>query len=83
MYVWSGFYEGMIYGFVVDFGFIIIVVYFCDLKFGEVIVFLGFMNLQICFGEDFMSCVSYFMMNEGGDLEMICVVCEGMNVLFV
>ncbi len=82
MHLWSGFYEGSIYGLAVDLGSTTIAAHLCDLQSGEVIASSGIMNPQIRFGEDLMSRVSYSMMNPGGANEMTDAVRAGMNVLF-
>ena len=79
--VWSGFYEGAIYGLAIDLGSTTIAAHLCDLGSGEVLASSGVMNPQIRFGEDLMSRVSYGMMNEGGADEMTQAVREGMNGL--
>ncbi|MCF3594162.1 ASKHA domain-containing protein [Rhodobacteraceae bacterium LMO-12] len=82
MHLWSGFYEGSIYGLAVDLGSTTIAAHLCELQSGEVIASSGIMNPQIRFGEDLMSRVSYSMMNPGGANEMTDAVRAGMNVLF-
>ncbi|GHA40698.1 drug:proton antiporter [Amylibacter ulvae] len=80
--VWSGYYDGSVYGMAVDLGSTTIAAHLCDLQTGEVVASNGIMNPQIRFGEDLMSRVSYSMMNEGGAVEMTRAVREGMNALF-
>jgi len=80
--VWSGYYEGSIYGLAVDIGSTTIAAHLCDLQSGEVVESNGIMNPQIRFGEDLMSRVSYSMMNEGGAAEMTTAVRTGINQLF-
>ncbi len=79
--VWSGFYEGGIYGLAIDLGSTTIAAHLCNLQTGEVVASSGIMNPQIRFGEDLMSRVSYVMMNPGGDVEMTRVVRESMDTL--
>lgn len=81
-HVWSGYYEGSIYGMAVDIGSTTIAAHLCDLQSGEVIESNGIMNPQIRFGEDLMSRVSYSMMNAGGAVEMTMAVRNGINELF-
>jgi len=83
MHLWSGFYEGAIFGMAVDLGSTTIAAHLCDLATGEVVASSGIMNPQIRFGEDLMSRVSYSMMNADGAAEMTRAVREGMNALFV
>ncbi len=83
VHVWSGYYEGSIYGMAVDLGSTTIAAHLCDLQTGEVIASTGIMNPQIRFGEDLMSRVSYSMMNDNGAAEMTLAVRNGMNALFV
>ncbi|MFK5997899.1 MAG: ASKHA domain-containing protein [Rhodobacterales bacterium] len=80
--VWSGYYEGSIYGLAVDIGSTTIAAHLCDLQSGEVVESNGIMNPQIRFGEDLMSRVSYSMMNPGGAAEMTQAVRTGINDLF-
>ncbi len=82
MHLWSGLYEGALYGLAVDLGSTTIAAHLCDLRSGEVVASSGVMNPQIRFGEDLMSRVSYSMMNPGGAAEMTRAVREGMNTLF-
>ncbi|WP_299554929.1 ASKHA domain-containing protein [uncultured Tateyamaria sp.] len=82
MHIWSGYYEGSVYGLAVDLGSTTIAAHLCDLTSGEVVASSGIMNPQIRFGEDLMSRVSYGMMNAGGADEMTLAVREGMNALF-
>ncbi|MDB4074258.1 ASKHA domain-containing protein [Ascidiaceihabitans sp.] len=82
MHIWSGYYEGTVYGLAVDLGSTTIAAHLCDLQTGEVVASSGVMNPQIRFGEDLMSRVSYSMMNAGGAAEMTAAVREGMNALF-
>ncbi|MBL4751013.1 MAG: DUF4445 domain-containing protein [Amylibacter sp.] len=82
IHVWSGYYEGSIYGMAVDLGSTTIAAHLCDLRTGEVVASSGIMNPQIRFGEDLMSRVSYSMMNEGGADEMTVAVRTGINDLF-
>ena len=79
--LWSGYFEGPIYGLAVDLGSTTIAGHLCDLSTGEVVASSGLMNPQIRFGEDLMSRVSYAMMNAGGDLEMTAAVRDGLNQL--
>ncbi|MEH6361257.1 MAG: ASKHA domain-containing protein, partial [Amylibacter sp.] len=81
-HVWSGYYEGSIYGMAVDIGSTTIAAHLCDLQSGEVIESNGIMNPQIRFGEDLMSRVSYSMMNAGGAAEMTAAVRTGIKDLF-
>jgi uncharacterized 2Fe-2S/4Fe-4S cluster protein (DUF4445 family) len=82
IHIWSGYYEGSIYGMAVDLGSTTIAAHLCDLRTGEVVASSGIMNPQIRFGEDLMSRVSYSMMNEGGADEMTTAVRRGINDLF-
>ena len=82
IHLWSGLYEGTIYGMAVDLGSTTIAAHLCDLRTGEVVASSGIMNPQIRFGEDLMSRVSYAMMNKGGDKEMTQAVRDGMDALF-
>ncbi len=79
--LWSGYFEGPVYGLAVDLGSTTIAGHLCDLSTGEVVASSGLMNPQIRFGEDLMSRVSYAMMNAGGDLEMTEAVRAGLNDL--
>ncbi len=79
--IWSGFYEGGVYGLAVDLGSTTIAAHLCDLRTGAVLASSGVMNPQIRFGEDLMSRVSYSMMNKGGDIEMTNAVRVSMNGL--
>ncbi|MEM8570551.1 MAG: ASKHA domain-containing protein [Pseudomonadota bacterium] len=81
MQVWSGYYEGSIYGLAIDLGSTTIAGHLCDLQTGEVLASSGLMNPQIRFGEDLMSRVSYAMMNPGGAKEMTAAVRQAMNTL--
>ena len=82
IHIWSGFYDGPIYGVAVDLGSTTIAANLCDLETGLVVSSAGAMNPQIRFGEDLMSRVSYSMMNPGGDEEMTIAVRDGLNSLF-
>jgi uncharacterized 2Fe-2S/4Fe-4S cluster protein (DUF4445 family) len=79
--MWSGLYEGSLYGLAIDLGSTTIAGHLCDLRTGDVLASSGLMNPQIRFGEDLMSRVSYAMMNPGGDQEMTRAVREGMGQL--
>lgn len=76
--IWSGFKETL-YGVAIDVGSTTIAAHLCDLSSGEVIGSSGKMNPQIRFGEDLMSRVSYIMMNDGGERDLIEVVREAIN----
>jgi uncharacterized 2Fe-2S/4Fe-4S cluster protein (DUF4445 family) len=78
--VWPGFHD-KIYGLAVDIGSTTVAAHLCDLASGEVVGSAGLMNLQIRFGEDLMSRVSYVMMNPGGDVEMTKAVREAIDTL--
>jgi uncharacterized 2Fe-2S/4Fe-4S cluster protein (DUF4445 family) len=79
--VWSGFWEGRLYGLAVDVGSTTIAAHLTDLRNGFVAASAGVMNPQIRFGEDLMSRVSYAMMNPGGDREMTAAVREALGRL--
>ena len=79
--IWSGYFEGTIYGIALDLGSTTIAAHLCNLKTGEVIHSSGLMNPQIKYGEDLMSRVSYAMMNEMGAQRMSTTVREGINTL--
>ncbi|MEM9583224.1 MAG: ASKHA domain-containing protein [Pseudomonadota bacterium] len=82
VHIWSGYYDGPVYGMAVDLGSTTIAGHLCNLQTGEVIASSGLMNPQIRFGEDLMSRVSYSMMNAGGADEMTEAVRTGMDELF-
>jgi uncharacterized 2Fe-2S/4Fe-4S cluster protein (DUF4445 family) len=81
MQVWSGYYEGSVYGVAFDVGSTTVACHLCDLTTGEVKASSGLMNPQIRFGEDLMSRVSYSMMNPGGAAEMTRAIREAVNTL--
>ena len=81
--IWSGFWEGRLYGLAIDLGSTTIAAHLCDLRNGEVVASAGVMNPQIRFGEDLMSRVSYAMMNPGGDVEMTAAVRDAINALMI
>ena len=76
--IWPGFKEN-IYGVAIDVGSTTIAAHLCELSSGEVIGSSGKMNPQIRFGEDLMSRVSYIMMNDGGEIDLIKVVRNAIN----
>ncbi len=78
--IWPGFKERLL-GVAVDVGSTTIAAHLCDLSSGEVLASAGLMNPQIRFGEDLMSRVSYIMMNEGGEAELIKSVRKAINEL--
>jgi uncharacterized 2Fe-2S/4Fe-4S cluster protein (DUF4445 family) len=78
--VWPGLREQII-GVAVDVGSTTIAAHLCDLSSGEVLASAGVMNPQIRFGEDLMSRVSYIMMNEGGEADLITSVRKAINEL--
>ncbi len=78
--VWPGFRDRL-YGMAVDVGSTTIAAHLCDMRSGEVVASAGRMNPQIRFGEDLMSRVSYIMLNDGGEHELIRVVREAINAL--
>ena len=80
--VWPGFKEKL-FGMAVDVGSTTIAAHLCDLTSGEVLASAGLMNPQIRFGEDLMSRVSYIMMNEGGEADLITSVRKAINELVV
>ena len=78
--VWPGLKERL-FGIAVDVGSTTIAAHLCDLSSGEVLSSAGLMNPQIRFGEDLMSRVSYIMMNEGGEENLITSVRKAINEL--
>jgi len=78
--VWPGLKEQLL-GVAVDVGSTTIAAHLCDLTSGEVLASAGVMNPQIRFGEDLMSRVSYIMMNEGGEADLITSVRKAINEL--
>jgi len=78
--VWPGFKESLC-GIAVDVGSTTIAAHLCDLTSGKVLASAGVMNPQIRFGEDLMSRVSYIMMNEGGETDLITSVRKAINEL--
>ena len=78
--VWPGLKEQLC-GVAVDVGSTTIAVHLCDLTSGEVLASAGIMNPQIRFGEDLMSRVSYIMMNDGGEVDLISSVRKAINEL--
>lgn len=80
--VWPGFKERL-FGIAVDVGSTTIAAQLCDLASGDVLASAGRMNPQIRFGEDLMSRVSYIMMNEGGEKDLITAVRNAINELIV
>ncbi|SNX70640.1 uncharacterized 2Fe-2S/4Fe-4S cluster protein [Cereibacter ovatus] len=79
--LWSGFFDGGLYGLAIDLGSTTIAAHLCDLRDGRVLASSGVMNPQIRFGEDLMSRVSYAMMNPGGDIEMTAAVRQAIDTL--
>ena len=80
--IWPGLKERLL-GMAVDVGSTTIAAHLCDLTSGEVLASAGVMNPQIRFGEDLMSRVSYIMMNDGGEAELIASVRKAINELIV
>lgn len=80
--VWPGL-KARLLGMAVDVGSTTIAAHLCDLTSGEVLASAGVMNPQIRFGEDLMSRVSYIMMNDGGEAELIKSVRKAINELVV
>ena len=78
--VWPG-YKERLCGIAVDVGSTTIAAHLCDLASGKVLASAGLMNPQIRFGEDLMSRVSYIMMNEGGETDLITSVRKAINEL--
>lgn len=78
--VWAGFKEHL-YGAAIDIGSTTIAAHLCNLASGEVVASAGRMNPQIRFGEDLMSRVSYIMMNDGGENDLITAVRNAINEL--
>ncbi len=78
--VWPGLKEQLL-GVAVDVGSTTIAAHLCDLTSGEVLASAGVMNPQIRFGEDLMSRVSYIMMNDGGEVDLITSVRKAINEL--
>ena len=78
--VWPGFKESLC-GIAVDVGSTTIAAHLCNLTSGDVLASAGLMNPQIRFGEDLMSRVSYIMMNEGGEADLITSVRNAINEL--
>ena len=76
--VWPGFKE-ILYGVAIDVGSTTIAAHLCELSTGKVVASSGLMNPQIRFGEDLMSRVSYIMMNDGGERDLIKVVRESID----
>jgi uncharacterized 2Fe-2S/4Fe-4S cluster protein (DUF4445 family) len=80
--VWPG-YKERLCGIAVDVGSTTIAAHLCDLTSGEVLASGGMMNPQIRFGEDLMSRVSYIMMNDGGETDLITSVHKAINELVI
>jgi len=80
--VWPGLKEQLL-GVAVDVGSTTIAAHLCDLTSGDVLASAGIMNPQIRFGEDLMSRVSYIMMNDGGEADLITSVRKAINGLVV
>jgi len=78
--VWPGLKERL-YGMAVDVGSTTIAAHLCDLSSGDVLASAGVMNPQIRFGEDLMSRVSYIMMNDGGEADLISSIRKALNEL--
>ena len=78
--VWPGIKE-ILYGIAIDVGSTTIAAHLCELSTGRVVASSGLMNPQIRFGEDLMSRVSYIMMNDGGEADLIEVVRESINII--
>ena len=79
--IWSGYFDGPIYGIALDLGSTTLAAHLCDLKTGEVLNSEGMMNPQIKYGEDLMSRVSYAMMNDYGAAKMSSSIREGIDKL--
>ena len=80
--IWPGL-KARLYGISVDVGSTTVAAHLCNLASGEVLASAGSMNPQIRFGEDLMSRVSYIMMNEGGETNLITTVRKAINELVV
>ena len=78
--VWPGL-KDKLFGMAVDVGSTTIAAHLCDLSSGDVLASAGSMNPQIRFGEDLMSRVSYIMMNDGGEADLIATVRKAINDL--
>jgi uncharacterized 2Fe-2S/4Fe-4S cluster protein (DUF4445 family) len=78
--VWPGL-KSQLFGMAVDVGSTTIAAHLCDLGSGDVVASAGIMNPQIRFGEDLMSRVSYIMMNDGGEADLITSVRKAINDL--
>ncbi len=78
--VWPGL-KDKLFGMAVDVGSTTIAAHLCDLSSGDVLASAGIMNPQIRFGEDLMSRVSYIMMNDGGEADLIATVRKAINDL--
>jgi uncharacterized 2Fe-2S/4Fe-4S cluster protein (DUF4445 family) len=78
--VWPGL-KSQLFGMAVDVGSTTIAAHLCDLGSGDVLASAGIMNPQIRFGEDLMSRVSYIMMNDGGEADLITSVRKAINDL--
>jgi len=76
--IWPGF-KDTLYGIAIDVGSTTIAAHLCELSTGRVVGSSGSMNPQIRFGEDLMSRVSYIMMNDGGEQDLIKVVRKSIN----
>lgn len=76
--IWPGF-KDTLYGIAIDVGSTTIAAHLCELSTGRVVGSSGSMNPQIRFGEDLMSRVSYIMMNDGGEQDLIKAVRESIN----
>jgi len=78
--IWPGFKDGL-FGIALDIGSTTIAAQLCDLGSGELLASAGLMNPQIRFGEDLMSRLSYIMMNDGGEKDLITTVRDSINQL--
>jgi len=78
--VWPGL-KSQLFGMAVDVGSTTIAAHLCDLGSGDVMASAGIMNPQIRYGEDLMSRVSYIMMNDGGEADLIKSVRKAINDL--
>jgi uncharacterized 2Fe-2S/4Fe-4S cluster protein (DUF4445 family) len=80
--IWPGLKDRLL-GMAVDVGSTTVAAHLCDLTSGEVLASAGVMNPQIRFGEDLMSRVSYIMMNDGGEADLINSVRKAIDELVV
>ncbi|MCP3674100.1 MAG: 2Fe-2S iron-sulfur cluster binding domain-containing protein, partial [Gammaproteobacteria bacterium] len=78
--IWPGIKQDL-FGIAIDVGSTTIAAQLCDLTSGELLASAGQMNPQIRFGEDLMSRISYIMMNDGGEKDLIVSVRKAINDL--